>query len=74
MNFKVTFGRRWFYLCLFSQRFTTFYYVQMECGHNSTRHLLTIWKIDSENDRGLNRAGTFIKLGERKTKLLKRLV
>lgn len=71
MNFQVAFGRRWFYLCLFSQRFTTFYYVQMECGHNSTRHLLTISKTDSKNDRKLNRAGTFIKLGERKSKLLK---
>lgn len=72
MTIRISFGNRWFYLCLFQQRFTSMYYIQMECGHNSTRNLLTIWRTDSKNERRTRRAGIFMALGSRKTKALKR--
>lgn len=73
MSIRISFGSRWFSLYLFDRRFTAYFYIQMECGHNSTRNLLTIWKDDSKALRMKDKAGTFLVLGSRKAKRLVRL-
>jgi hypothetical protein len=46
MGLRISLWPYWFEIQLFEYRFDTWFFIEANCGHNSTRHLVTIFKKD----------------------------